>query len=114
MAVPFDAGAQNATQEKVYKVGGDVTPPVLTNAQDAVFPAAKQKSEKAGWSGVSIVQLVVDGKGMPRDVHITRSLAPDFDRSAMDAARQYRFKPGMRKGQPVAVAIKIEVNFHLY
>jgi TonB family protein len=114
VAVPFDVGAQNATQEKVYKIGGDVTPPVLIDAPDAVFPAAKKKSERAGWSGVSIVQLIVDGNGMPREVHITRSLAPDFDRSAMDAVRQYRFKPGMRKGEPVAVAITIVVNFRLY
>ena len=106
--------AQNVTRDKVYEIGGDVTPAVLIDAPDAVFPAAKKKSEKAGWSGVSTVQLVVDGEGMPRDVHITRSLAPDFDRSAMDAVRQYRFKPGMRRGEPVAVAITIEVNFHLY
>jgi outer membrane biosynthesis protein TonB len=43
-----------------------------------------------------------------------RSLAPDFDTSAIDAIRQYRFKPGMRKGSPVAVAIAIEVNFRQY
>jgi TonB family protein len=114
MAVPFDVGSQSTTQERVYKIGGDVTPPVLTYAPDAEFPAARKKTEKVGWSGVSIVQLIVDSNGKPREIHVTRSLAPDFDQSATNAVRQYRFKPGMRKGEPVAVAITIEVNFHKY
>jgi outer membrane biosynthesis protein TonB len=38
----------------------------------------------------------------------------DFDNSAMDAIRQYRFTPAMRKGSPVAVSISIETNMRLY
>jgi TonB family protein len=64
--------------------------------------------------GVSVVGLVVDSKGMPRDLHIERSLATDFDKSAMDAVRQYKFEPGKRDGKPVAVSINIEVNFRRY
>jgi protein TonB len=37
-----------------------------------------------------------------------------LDEKAVEAVRQYRFKPGMLNGEPVAVAVNIEVNFHIY
>jgi TonB family protein len=117
-ALSFDVtpqdGATAAGHEKVYQIGGDVTAPVLTYSVDAEFPDARRKAGKKGSQGVSVVGMVVDSKGVPRDIHIQRSLAPDFDKSAMNALRQYKFNPGKRDGKPVAVAITIEVNFHRY
>jgi bla regulator protein blaR1 len=111
---PQDGAITAPAHEKVYKVGDGVTPPVLTHAVDAEFPDARRKAGKKGLEGVSVVGLVVDSKGAPRDIHIARSLAPDFDKAAMDAVRQYKFEPGMRNGKAVAVAINIEVNFRRY
>jgi outer membrane biosynthesis protein TonB len=37
-----------------------------------------------------------------------------LDEKALEAVRQYRFKPGVLDGKPVAVAITIEVNFRIY
>jgi TonB family protein len=111
---PQDGGAANApVQEKVYKVGGDVSAPVLTHSVDAEFPNAEKKAKK-GLQGVTVVELIVDSKGRPRDIQVKRSLRPDFDRSAIDAVSQYKFDPAMRKGNPVAVEITIEVNFQRY
>jgi hypothetical protein len=33
---------------------------------------------------------------------------------AVEAVRQYRFKPGAYQAKPVPVAITIEVSFHIY
>jgi TonB family protein len=48
-------------------------------------------------------------------VKVSRSLDPVFglDEEAIKAARQWRFSPGMRDGQPVAVAVVIEMTFTL-
>ena len=35
----------------------------------------------------------------------------DFDAQALEAVEQYRFKPAMKAGEPVAVTMKVEVNF---
>ncbi|SPE20292.1 hypothetical protein SBA5_290146 [Candidatus Sulfotelmatomonas gaucii] len=67
-----------------------------------------------GFSAVVLVGVIVDSHGMPQNVHITRSYNSDFDAQAIKAIRQYRFKPAMHAGQPVAVAITIEVNFKKY
>ena len=111
MALPFDVEAQNEAQDKVYKIGGDVTAPVLVHAVDAEF---SKKAKDAKYQGVSVVSLVVDAHGMPQHVHTVRKLGMGLDEKAIEAVRQYKFEPAMRKGKPVAVAITIEVNFKLY
>lgn len=115
-ALSFEVTPQNAAtaapaQEKVYKIGNGVTPPLLTYSVDAEFT---QKAKHAKYQGVSVVQCVVDTHGMPQHVHTVRKLGMGLDEKAIDAVRQYRFKPGTLDDKPVAVAITIEVNFHIY
>ena len=110
MATGFDVSPQ--ATEKVYKVGEEVSAPRLVSSVDAIFP--KGRKGKSQFEGISVIGLTVDSKGMPQGIHVTRSLAPDFDKCATDAVHQYRFDPAMRDGKPVAVAIAIEVNFRRY
>ena len=102
----------NQGSNQVYTAGPDVAPPTLEFAPDPEFP--KSAKLPAGTNVVCVVGLVVDRDGMLEDVHIVRSAGKTFDDNAMRAVRQYRFKPGLRRGDRVAVAIKIEVNFRKY
>jgi TonB family protein len=108
---PQDGAAAGTAPEKIYHVGNGVTPPALTYSVDAEFT---QKAKQAKYQGVSVVQCVVDTHGMPQHVHTVRKLKMGLDEKAIEAVRQYRFKPGTLDGKPVSVAITIEVNFHLY
>jgi TonB family protein len=116
MAVVIEPQAQSqaASQEKpygrVYHAGKDVSAPIAVNTPEAKFPKSAS-GESANLEGVCLIGLVVDESGAPRDVHVTRSLRPDFDANAIKAVQQYRFTPAMRKGKPVAVAVSIEINF---
>ncbi|HZD76533.1 MAG TPA: M56 family metallopeptidase [Acidobacteriaceae bacterium] len=105
------ATATSATKEKIYKVGNGVSAPVLTHSVDAEY---SKKAKDAKHQGVSVVSLVVDAHGMPQRVHTIRKLGMGLDEKAIEAVRQYRFKPAMHEGEPVAVALSIEVNFRLY
>jgi TonB family protein len=108
------AGSEQAgTSGPVYKVGNGVSAPVPLHTIDAEFPKSGLKI-KAPFSEIVLVQLVVDEDGKPQDVHVSTSLKPDFDREAVKAVKQYQFKPAMRLGEPVAVALTIEVNFKKY
>jgi TonB family protein len=95
---------------QVYRIGKDVSAPVLVHSVPPEFPASAQ-TEKATFEGTCLIGLVVDATGMPREVHVDRSLGPDFDENAIKAVEEYRFTPGKRAGEPVAVALHIEVNF---
>jgi protein TonB len=50
---------------------------------------------------------------MPTDIKITRPLGSGLDEKAVEAVRQWRFKPGTKDGSPVAVRINVEINFNL-
>jgi TonB family protein len=95
---------------QVYRIGKDVSAPVLIHSAEAEFPASA-RAKKDKFDGTCLIVLVVDASGMPRDVHVDRSLSPDFDANAIKAVKEYRFAPAKRAGQPVAVALHVEVNF---
>lgn len=82
--------------------------PVLISSKIPEYPT---EGKEAHLSGVCLVGLTVDQQGMPQDVHILRSLRPDFDRNAVAAVREYRFKPALSDGKPVSRQIKVEVKF---
>jgi TonB family protein len=109
--------ARNATQNNpygpVYKVGKDVTAPVVLKSVEAKFPKSAHDAKK-GFRAIVLVRLVVDAEGSPRDVQISRSYNADFDAEAIKAVQQYLFKPAMKDGKPVAVAIIIETDFGKY
>ncbi|HEY1808695.1 MAG TPA: energy transducer TonB [Acidobacteriaceae bacterium] len=85
--------------------------PVLVYAPDPEF---SDEARRAKYQGVSVVGLIVDAQGNPQHVHIVRPLGMGLDEKAMEAVRQYKFKPALFKGKPVAVEVNIEVNFRIY
>jgi TonB family protein len=96
---------------KVYEPGPGVTNPKLVFAPN---PEYSVEARRAKYQGVCVVGLIVDTQGHPQRVHVIRPLGMGLDEKALEAVRQYRFKPGLHEGKPVAVAIKIEVNFRVY
>jgi TonB family protein len=113
MAVAIAPQDSAKASRAVYKVGKDVSAPVLIFSPEPEFPKS-ERGKKDKFDGTCLVDLTVNENGIPQDVHIVRSLRPDFDRQAIEAVQQYRFKPGMKAGTPVAVSLKVEVNFQRF
>ncbi len=107
---PSQAADQAKPYGQIYRIGKDVKAPILIESKPPVYPESA-RGGKDKFEGTCLINLVVDASGVPRDVHVTRSLGPDFDESAIKAVEQYRFTPAMRSGEPVAVSLNIEVNF---
>jgi protein TonB len=79
-----------------------------------VEPEFTEAARKAKKSGIVLVNLTVDKRGMPQHVHILRGVGDGLDRKAVEAVKEYRFKPAMKDNQPVEVALNIEVNFQIF
>jgi TonB family protein len=94
----------------VYRIGGDVSAPILINK---VEPEYSEEARKAKYSGTVLLSIVVDANGLPRDIHVIRPLGLGLDEKAIEAVMKWRFRPGMKGGRPVATQAQVEVNFRL-
>jgi periplasmic protein TonB len=92
-------------------VGGGVSSPEVIFK---VEPEFSEEARKAKFMGVVTVNLIVDTKGLPQNVHISRGVGMGLDEKALEAVRQYRFKPAMENGKPVPVQVNVEVNFQIF
>jgi TonB family protein len=108
--VALTLGGSARTQEAVYRPGKGVTDPVLTHEVKPLYTDAA-KSRKI--QGAVELSAVVLKDGTVGETHITRSLDADLDREAEKAAKQWRFKPGTKDGEPVNVQVTIELTFTL-
>ena len=95
-----------------YKIGGNVSAPVIIHSVEARF---SDYARQNGICGTNLIGLTVDANGNPQDLRVIRSLEPSLDTKAIEAVSQYRFRPAMKDGTtPVPVQIIIEIDFRLY
>jgi TonB family protein len=94
-----------------YKIGANVSAPVLLNEVEAEY---SDYGRRKRITGICLIGLIVDANGMPQNVHLIKGLEPSMDENALDAVRQFRFKPALKDGTtPVPVEFTVEVNFKL-
>jgi TonB family protein len=106
-----ETAVENTAQPALYRVGGAVTPPVLLHQVD---PEYSDEARRARYQGICVVSIIVDVKGNPQNPRVVQPLGMGLDEKALEAVKQYRFKPAMKDGKtPVPVMVKIQVNFRL-
>ncbi len=92
-------------------IGGSVRAPVLVYQVDPEF---SEEARKAKFSGNVEVYLWVDENGNPSHVRVVRGVGMGLDEKAVEAVRQYKFKPAMQNGKPVKVDLYVDVNFQIF
>ena len=75
-------------------------------------PAYPDTAKEQGHQGSVIVRIHVGADGLVKDAVVTKSI-PALDQAALDAARQWTFRPGKKNGQPVDVLTDVEMKFTL-
>jgi TonB family protein len=108
---PIPRSSQGAGAQQLYHVGGDVSAPELIFSPNPEF---SEEAKRVKYQGICVVSLIVDTQGNPQRVQVIRHLGKGLDQKAVEAVKQYRFKPAMLHDEPVAVEVKIEVNFRLF
>ncbi len=77
-----------------------------------VNPVYPELAKKAGIEGTVVVKVLVNTKGDVEKVEILKS-HPLLDESAIEAAKQFKFKPGKQRDKFVKVWVSIPFNFKL-
>jgi TonB family protein len=107
--------AQNEPQKTdviVYdKVIPGVTAPKPVYHPDAEYT---DKARKKKIQGSVVVSIVVTDEGKVRDAQIVSGLEKDLDKQALKAVSAWKFEPATKDGKPVAVRIRVEVDYRLY
>ncbi|HKE29695.1 MAG TPA: energy transducer TonB [Bryobacteraceae bacterium] len=93
-----------------FRVGGGVTAPSVLHK---VEPEYSEEARKAKYQGTVLLYIEVDPSGRATNIKVQRSLGLGLDEKAIEAVKQWKFKPGYKDGKPVTVAATIEVNFRL-
>ncbi|HET7535551.1 MAG TPA: TonB family protein [Candidatus Didemnitutus sp.] len=84
-------------------------PPILVKPVNPVYPYALRNSNV---QGLAEIAYIVDTKGVPRQVQVVSANHPAFAQAAQEAIAQWRFKPAMNDGKPVAVLVRQYVTFN--
>ena len=106
----FGPGTGGGFGGGVYRIGGGVSAPTLVFKTE---PEYSEEARKAKYQGTVVLYVEVAPDGRATNIRVQRSLGLGLDEKAMEAVRQWKFKPGYKDGRPVTVAATIEVNFRL-
>ena len=105
-------GSGGGTGGGTYRLGSGVTTPQLVRE---VKPQYTSDAMRAKIQGEVWVECTIKADGSVGDVQVIRSLDSTFglDQEAIKAVRQWRFRPGTLKGEPVPVTVQVAVSFTL-
>lgn len=95
----------------IFHVGKGVSPPRTKSSPE---PAFSEPARRTKYQGMVTLGMTVTEKGIPANIHILSPLGAGLDAKAVLAVEKWKFDPAEKDGQPVAVEIAVEVDFHLY
>jgi TonB family protein len=97
--------------EGMYEIGNGVTMPRAIYYPEPEF---SDEARRTKFQGEVTLLATIGVDGIPRNLHVVRSLGMGLDEKALAAVRTWRFEPAKLNGHPVTVQMNIIVNFRLY
>ena len=97
--------------DRVYK-----SPEVSTRPRVIAKPEPQytEQARRDQVTGTVVLRVVFSSSGQVTNIHAVQKLGGGLTEKAIAAARQIRFLPAMRNGQPVSMYMQLEYNFNLY
>jgi protein TonB len=106
----YGPGSKGGMHDGIYGLGQVSTLPVLLIKVD---PEYSEQARQAKFQGTVLLRVIIDEKGLPRQISVIRPLGMQLDEKAIEAVQHWRFKPATKDGKAVPVEATVEVNFRL-
>ena len=106
--VPPQIGGATDVPKKV-RVSSGVAQGLLLSKVNPVYPDEARRNRI---QGVVLLQATIDQEGMISDLQ-PESGPPELVPAAIDAVKQWRYKPYLLMGLPMEVETQIQINFTL-
>jgi protein TonB len=100
------------SEEELPKLGDYVYVEELPEAITKVAPVYPDIARQASVDGTVLVQALVGKDGKVKDAKVVKSI-PMLDDAAVNAVKQWVFKPALSNNKPVAVWVAVPVRFSL-
>jgi len=107
---PGSPGCSPQYPAAVSAAQGRVIPAVLMSH---VEPKYTRDARKKRITGTCTLQLTIDAKGIPRNVHVIKGLDPSLDLNAVKAVERWRYRPAIKDDVPVSEDSTVNVDFKL-
>jgi TonB family protein len=101
------SAARRERLAKAVRVGGQLRPPIRIKEVAPVYPAI---AVSARVEGDVVIEATIDEEGKVAEAHVVRSV-PLLDQAALDAVRQWEYRPSLLNGVPTAVITIVTVRF---
>jgi TonB family protein len=85
---------------------------MIISRKNPVYPA-EAKANKDTLDGPVVLMVIIGTDGVPVKVFVKQSLRADYDQSALDAVREWRWKPYLLNGNPIEVKTTVTVNYSM-
>jgi TonB family protein len=109
-----DAGERPAAAQPSEPKNIRVKPSVAeANLIDKVQPVYPASAKQARVQGKVELQVVISPEGVPVDISVISSPSDDLTQSALDAVRQWRYRPTLLNGAPIQIVTDVTVNYTL-
>lgn len=106
-------GEGGGTGGGIYNIGNGVESPVPILKGDPTYTSDAMRAKIQGEVWLS---AVVETNGLLSNIAVLKSLDRTFglDQAGIEAVKKWRFKPGMKDGKPVRVAVQLILEFRLH
>jgi len=92
------------------RVSSGVTAGLLVRKIEPQYP---QMAKIARVQGAVLLAALIGKDGTIQNLHVVQTASPLLNQAAMDAVKQWKYKPYILNGEPVEVDTNITVNFTL-
>jgi TonB family protein len=89
----------------------DASPPKVLHRVEARYT---REARANGIQGTVLIEVAVDETGKPGNVTVLSPIGFGLDIRALDAVRQWSFRPGFKDGKPVRSVTTVEVKFRIF
>ncbi len=92
------------------RVSSGVTQGLLVKKVEPTYP---QMAKIARVQGAVLLAALIGKDGTIQNLHVVQTASPLLNQAALDAVKQWKYKPYILNGEPVEVDTNITVNFTL-
>jgi periplasmic protein TonB len=103
-------GTPTTGDEVPMRITAEVKQPELIKKVEPPYPEVARRSKL---EGVVVLEAVITKTGTVEEVKVLRALHPVLDQAALNAVKQWKYKPAVLNGRPVKVYFTVTVTFRL-